>query len=200
MKTSTKPRPWLISALGMIVVGPVAQAASLGAGAGIASYHNQVTGTVVPLTFAPKSERYELGLTWYSRQYQTPPGGSGAQNLKTNLVPGQLVATFARRWLFLRDHRVQPLLAFGFAYLSATPCSGEPDLPPPAPKGSVPVACNYLLGTHLNFTEQGGVRIGLGERRDYHLEITARHISNGGLDKLNRGQNALQVVLNRQLK
>jgi hypothetical protein len=193
-------RPLLVAAAGMLVAAQTTQAASIGIGTGIAAYHNQATGWVMPVTYAPGTERYEFGLTWLSRQYQTPPGGSGAQDLKVNLAPGQFVATFSRRWVLLREHRVQPLLAFGFAYLSARPCDGEPELPGPAPRGSVPVACNYLLGTHLNFTEQGGVRIALNESRDWHLEITARHMSNGGLAKLNRGQNVLQAILRWQLR
>lgn len=192
-------RPLLLAASGAAVCAASAQAATVGAGTGIASYHNHNTGWVLPIVYAPRSERYEWGLTWFSRQYQTPRGGSGPQDLKVNLAPGQFVATVSRRWVLRREHRLQPLLAFGIAYLSAQPCSGEPDLPPPAPKGSVPVACNYLLGTHFNFTEQVGVRIPLTAQRNWHLEVTGRHFSNGGLDKLNRGQNALQAVLTRQL-
>jgi hypothetical protein len=174
------------------------QAASVGFGAGIASYHNKKTGSVLPLSFAPRSERYEFGLTYFERQY-VDPQGAGSSPLKVDLAPQQVVATFSRRWVLRRDHRLQPFLGFGFAWFSGRSCDGEPDLPPPAPKGSTPETCNYLLGTQLNFTEQFGLRIPLDAQRSWHIEASWRHFSNGGIDKLNRGQNALQVVLRRQL-
>jgi hypothetical protein len=191
-------QPLLAAVTGAVVFALPLQAASLGLGAGISSYHNKNTGSVLPISFAPRIERYEFGLTLFGRQYVDPLGG-GNSPLKVDLAPKQYVLTFSRRWVLRREHRLQPYLGFGFAWFSGHPCDGEPDLPAPAPKGSTPETCNYLLGTRLNFTEQFGLRVPLDANRDWHIEASWRHFSNGGLDKLNRGQNALQVVLRRHL-
>jgi hypothetical protein len=197
MHNKNLSKPCLLAILGLAASALPLHAATVGLGVGISSYHNKDTGTVVPISFAPRSERYEFGLTWFGRQYQTP---TGTPQLKVDLAPSQYVATVSRRWVLFREHRVQPLLAFGFAWFSAHPCDGEPDLPPPAPRGSTPATCNYLLGSHFNFTEQFGVRLPLDAKRDWHLEVTGRHFSNGGLNKLNRGDNALQLMVQRKLK
>jgi hypothetical protein len=198
MGTTNLGRLLLVSAAGVSALAPTLQAASFSLGAGIGNYHNHNTGWVLPFSFAPRTERYEFGVTLIDRQNMGPLGGGGGP-LKVDLAPTQVIATFSRRWVLQRDHRVQPVLGFGVAYFSGHPCPGKPALPPPAPPYNEPDTCNYLLGSRLNFTEQFGLRLPLDARRHWDLEASWRHFSNGGLNQLNRGQNALQIELRRQL-
>ena len=128
--------------------------------------------SVVPVTVTWRCDRYELGLFSFGAQYQRIEGR------RQEVARSDVAVSLTRRWSLHRWQDAGWFFGLGGSFRArAGPPEGNP-----------------FNGSHLNFTEQMGVRWWPAGHR-LGLEISIRHFSNLGIVRPNVGQNFVDLAV-----
>jgi hypothetical protein len=161
---------------------------ALGLGATIRS--DKITGKLVPASLTWYDNRYELFVAYFRDQEISGLRLNGYP-AHIGLAPPLWALSFSRRVQFVDRPRFKAFLGVGGAWLDTSPCQSPDQANDRTPHLDYyePVyhGCDKLNGSRLNFALQLGARLystdgGIG------VDLTFRHISNGGMTSGNRGE------------
>lgn len=161
---------------------------ALGLGATFRS--SKVTGKLVPASLTWHDNRYELFVAYFRDQ---EIGGLMLNGYPAHigLAPPLWAVSLSRRVQFVDKPRFKAFVGFGGAWLDTQPCQTLDQANDRTPHLDYyePVyhGCDKLNGSRLNFALQLGARV-YSTEGGVGIDLTYRHISNGGMTSGNRGE------------